>query len=179
MARGAKQQQDLENSAASTYQSQGNQAFQAEFPVLQGQLQNPGFDPVTAAAIRRSGMDTVNSAFDASKFSAAQRAGQTGNDAMFYASNDTLARDRANALSDAATKAEVTIGKQKLDSQQQAIQDASQLYNFGNTAGDARSQLATQSMIARPSVLQDITGAMGAAGSLAGGIGGLIKGIKS
>ena len=75
MPRGAAQQENLQNKTAATYQGQGAQAFNAEMPVLQNQLNNPGFDPVTAAAIRRSGVDTANSAFDAAKFSAAQRAG--------------------------------------------------------------------------------------------------------
>lgn len=158
MARGAKQQEDLQNNAAATYQKQGAQEFGAETPVIESQLQNPGYDPVTQAAIRRSGMDATNTAFDAAKFSAAQRAGATGNDAMFYASQDKLARDRAAGLSTASTNAEVEIGKQKLASQQQAIQDASQLYGYANTAGDARAGLATEAMKARPSALQDVEG---------------------
>lgn len=174
MARGAKAQEDLQNNAAAGYQAQGNQMFGAEAPVIQGQLANPGFDPVTAAAIRRAGMDTANSAFDASKFSAAQRAGRTGNDAMFYASADKTSQDRAKALSDASTNAEVTIGQQKLASQQQAIQDASQLYGAANNAGDARAGLGTQSMIARPSVLQDVSGILGLA--TGGAIGNAPKG---
>ncbi len=125
-------------------------------PAIQAQIANPGFDPTTAAAIRSSGVDTANSAFDAAKFSAAQRAGATGNDAMYYGSADQLAQQKAAADSTAANKAEVEIGTQKLQSQQQAIQDASQLYNYANNAGDARANNATQSMIARPSALQDV-----------------------
>ena len=158
MPRGAAQQENLQNKTAATYQGQGAQAFNAEMPVLQNQLNNPGFDPVTAAAIRRSGVDTANSAFDAAKFSAAQRAGATGNDAMFYASADKIAQDKAAADSTAATNAEVTIGKQKLDSQQQAIQDASQLYSFANNAGDARAGYATTAMGDRASAVQNFGG---------------------
>lgn len=158
MARGAAQQQNLENQTAATYQGQGAQGFNAAMPAIQAQIANPGFDPTTAAAIRRSGVDTANSAFDAAKFSAAQRAGATGNDAMYYASADKMAQDKAAADAAAANKAEVEIGTQKLQSQQQAIQDASQLYNYANNAGDARAGLATQAMSDRPSVLQDATG---------------------
>ena len=162
MARGAAQQENLQNSTAATYQGQGTAAYNAAMPVVQSQLANPGFDPVTQAAIRTSGVNSANSAFDASKFSAAQRAGATGNDAMFYASADKTAQDKAAADSTAATNAEVTIGTQKLQSQQQAIQDASQLYSFANSAGDARAGLATQAMSDRPSVLQDISQGIGA-----------------
>jgi hypothetical protein len=138
MARGqsaaADSQRNLTNSVAAGSGTQANQIMGMELPVIQGQLQNPGYDPVTQAAIRRSGMDTVNTAYDASKFSAAQRAGATGNDAMFYGSNADLASKRAGALSTASTGAEVEIGKQKLASQQQAITDASQLYGFNSKA---------------------------------------------
>ncbi len=85
-----------------------------ELPVIQNQLENPGYDPVTAAAIRRSGMDTANTAFDAAKFSADRRAGATGNEAAFYGSNNDMALKRAEALSRVATGAEEDIGKQKL-----------------------------------------------------------------
>ena len=118
-----------------------------ELPVIQNQLENPGYDPVTAAAIRRSGMDTANTAFDAAKFSADRRAGATGNEAALYGSNNDMALKRAEALSRAATGAEEDIGKQKLQSQQQAIQDASQLYGFNKNAqvglyGEANKALA-------------------------------------
>lgn len=136
MARGqseaADQQRQLTNSVAAGQGAQGQQIMGMELPVIQNQLQHPGYDPVTEAAIRRSGMDATNTAFDASKFSAAQRAGSTGNDAMFYASANDLAQKRAAGLSTASTGAEVEIGKQKLQSQQQAITDASQLYGFNN-----------------------------------------------
>lgn len=156
MARGASQQQNKENKASDTYVGQGATAYNAAMPAIQKQIANPGFDPVTSAAIRRSGIDTANSAFDAARLSASQRAGATGNEAMFYGSADQLAQKKAAADATAATTSEVDIGKQKLASQQQAIQDASQLYNFANTAGDARASLATQSMEARPSVLDDV-----------------------
>src|ERR1700731_728959 len=128
MPRGAQQQQQLLNTTAANSGQQANQILGSELPVIQGQLQNPGYDPVTQAAIRRAGMDTVNTAFDASKDSAARRASATGNEAAFYGSANDLALKRAGALSTAATGAELDIGKQKLLSQQQAIQDASQLY---------------------------------------------------
>lgn len=156
MARGAANQENMQNAAAAEYQGQGRTAYQTAMPAIQAQIANPGFDPTTAAAIRRSGVDTANSAFDAAKFSAAQRAGATGNDAMYYASGDQLAQQKAAADSSAANKAEVEIGTQKLQSQQQAIQDASQLYNYANTAGDARANLGNQAMMSRPSTLQDI-----------------------
>lgn len=106
-------------------------------------------------------MDTANSAFDAAKFSAAQRAGSTGNDAMYYASADKLAQDKAAADATAATNAEVTIGKQKLDSQQQAIQDASQLYGINTNAATNLYGNATTAMGDRASVLQDAAGIVG------------------
>jgi len=56
----------------------------------------------------------------------------SGNDAMYYASANDLAQKRQR-LSTASTGAEVEIGKQKLQSQQQAITDASQLYGFNNS----------------------------------------------
>lgn len=157
MARGAAQQQNLENSTAAGYRSAGAPLFSAAAGATENNIANPGFDPVTAAAIRRSGMDTANTAFDAAKFSAAQRAGATGNDAMFYASADKLAQDKAAADAAAATNAEVDIGKQKLASQQQAIQDASQLYGINTGAATAATEQANQSMQARPSVLSDIS----------------------
>lgn len=138
MARGqsgaADAQRQLTNYEGAGSGEQARQIMGMELPAIQGQLNNPGYDPVTSAAIRRSGMDTTNTAFDASKFSAAQRAGSTGNDAMFYASANDLAQKRAAGLSTAATGAEVEIGKQKLASQQQAVQDASQLYGFNKNA---------------------------------------------
>lgn len=134
MARGAKEEQHAMDKTARDYQAAAAPLYNQESGVISGQLKNPGFDPVTEAAIRRSGMDTVNTVFDASKFSAAQRAGATGNDAMYYSSADKLAQDRAKGLSDAATGAEIDIGKQKLASQQQAIQDASQLYAYNTNA---------------------------------------------
>jgi hypothetical protein len=134
MARGASEEKNAMNKTARDYQTAAAPLYNQETGVISNQLANPGFDPVTAAAIRRAGMDTVNTATDAAKFSAAQRAGATGNDAMYYASADKLAQDRAKGLSDAATTAEVDIGKQKLASQQQAIQDASQLYNYNTNA---------------------------------------------
>jgi hypothetical protein len=158
MARGAAEQQNLENTTAAGYRTAGQPLFGAASGAVQNNIKNPGFDPVTAAGIRRSGMDTANTAFDAAKNSAAQRAGATGNDAMFYASADKLAQDKAAADAAAATNAEVTIGKQKLDSQQQAIQDASQLYGLNTTAATAATGQANQSMEARPSALQDIEG---------------------
>jgi hypothetical protein len=134
MARGAAQQEQLLNTTAGQSGAQAQQIMGMELPVIQNQLQNPGYDPVTAAAIRRAGMDTTNTAFDAAKFSAAQRAGATGNEAGFYGSANDLALKRAEALSKSATGAEEDIGKQKLQSQQQAIQDASQLYGFNKNA---------------------------------------------
>jgi hypothetical protein len=156
MARGAAQQQALSNQQAAGYQAAAKPLGAGATTAIEGQLANPGFDAVTSAAIRRSGMDTANSAFDAAKFSAAQRAGATGNDAMFYASADKLAQDKAAADATAATNAEVTIGKQKLDSQQQAIQDASQLYATNTRAGVDMYGQAESAMQARPSVLSDI-----------------------
>lgn len=122
------------NQKASSYQSQAQPLFNADSAAIQSQLQNPGYDPTTAAAIRRSGINTANSAFDAAKFSAAERAGATGNDAMFYASGDKLAQEKAQADADAALKSEINIGQTALQSKQQAIQDASQLYNYNTTA---------------------------------------------
>jgi hypothetical protein len=156
VARGAAQQQALSNQQAAGYQAAAKPLGAGATTAIEGQLANPGFDPTTAAAIRRSGMDTANSAFDAAKFSAAQRAGATGNDAMFYASADKLAQDKAAADATAATNAEVTIGKQKLDSQKQAIQDASQLYATDTRAGVDMYGQAESAMQARPSVLSDI-----------------------
>lgn len=161
MARGAAQQQNLENSTSAKYQAAGAPLNAGATTAIQGQLANPGFDPTTAAAIQRSGIDSANSAFDAAKFSAAQRAGASGNDAMFYASQNDLAQKKAAADSTAATNADVEIGKQKLASQQQAIQDASQLYGINTTAATAATGQANQSMMARPSVLQDIEGVVG------------------
>jgi hypothetical protein len=141
MARGqsaaADSQRQLTNTQAGTQTATATGTLGLETPDLTQQLQHPGFDPTTADAIRRSGMDTTNSAFDAAKFSAAQRAGATGNDAMFYGSANDLAQKRAAGLSTAATNAETTIGKQALDSQQQAIQDASQLYGTQTGAATA------------------------------------------
>jgi hypothetical protein len=147
MARGAAQQKDLLNQQAANSTAQANQVSGMELPVLQNQLQNPGYDPVTAAAIRRAGMDTTNTAFDASRDSAARRAGVTGNEAAFYGSANDLAMKRAQALSTAATGAEEDIGKQKLASQQQAITDASQLYGInkasqGQLYGEANNALS-------------------------------------
>ena len=53
------------------------------------------------------------------------------------------------------------IGQQALKSQQQAIQDASQLYGTNTSAATARAGIANNAMIARPSVLQDIEGVYG------------------
>lgn len=161
MARGAAAQQNLGNKNAAGYQASAAPLGAGATTAIEGQLANPGFDPTTAAAIRRAPMDSTNSAFDAAKFSAAQRAGATGNDAMFYASADKTAQDRAAQLSTDATNSEVAIGQQKLASQQQAIQDASQLYATNTNAALGMYGQANQSMIARPSVLQDASQVVG------------------
>jgi hypothetical protein len=146
VARGAAQQQQLLNQQAGQSGQQAQQVFGAEFPVIQSQLQNPGYDPMTQAAIRRAGMDTVNTAFDASKDSAARRASATGNEAAFYGSANDLALKRAGELSTAATNAEMDIGKQKLASQQQAITDASQLYGINKQSQDQLYGAANQAL---------------------------------
>lgn len=161
MARGAAQQENLENSKASSYQALAAPLNTAATGAIESQIKNPGFDPTTAAAIQRSGIDTANSAFDAARNSAAQRAGSTGNDAMFYASQNDLAQKKASADATAANNSQVEIGKQQLASQQQAIQDASQLYGINTTASTNATSQANQSMEARPSVLQDVEGVAG------------------
>lgn len=107
MARGqsaaSDQQLALTNKQAANQMQTASGVLGLETPALTQQLQHPGFDPGTADAIRRAGMDTANSALDAAKFSAAQRAGSTGNDAMYYASANDLAQKRAAGLSAAAT----------------------------------------------------------------------------
>lgn len=141
MARGAAEQQTLannqaglDNQNAAGYQQNATTIQNSEVPVIQNQLNNPGYDPITAAAIRQQPLDATNSAFDAAKFSAAQRAGSTGNDAMYYASANDLAQKRAQGLSTDATNSEVKIGDAKLQGQQQAVQDATQLYGFNTNA---------------------------------------------
>jgi hypothetical protein len=175
MARGAAAQQQKLNSKGDQLGGQAQQIMGSELPVIQSQLQNPGYDPTTAAAIRRSGLDTVNTAFDASKFSAAQRAGSTGNDAMYYASADKTAQDRAGALSTAATNAEMDIGKQKLASQQQAIADASQLYGYNTNAMGLMYDQAGKMITAQPSVMDNIQQGVNIAKTGLGAAAGPIK----
>lgn len=176
MARGTGTQQNIDNANATGYQKNASGMLGLETPVIQGQLQNPGFDAATSAAIRQAPLDATNSAMDAAKFSAAQRAGSTGNESMAYASANDLANKRAAALSTDALNSETEIGKQKVLSQQQAISDASQLYGTMTGAATTSTGQAGQMAAATPSVLQDLESGLQFGGQVAGGVGGLISG---
>jgi len=106
MARGQAEQADkqraLTNSVAAGQGAQGPANFRDGTSGHSGSAQEPGFDPITAAAIRRSGMDATNTA-STLQIQRAQRAGSTGNDAMYYASANDLAQKRAAGLSTAST----------------------------------------------------------------------------
>lgn len=175
MARGAEQQQNLLNTQAGTQFNNAQSAYGAASTGFNSIINNPGYTPQQIQQQTVAAQTPIAGQAATAQNQLKQRAAATGNTAGMVAGQDAAARTSGQQQSDAALGVQTNAANVALQQRMQAFQGQSGLY--GTASGSAGNLYgnATQSMIARPSVLQDIGQTVGIAGNLLS----LGKGVKS
>jgi hypothetical protein len=160
MARGAEQQQNLLNTQAGKFVGNAQNAYGSAMTGYQGILANPGYSAGDKAAISSATLDPIGTSFDSASADLYNRAGRTRNDASLTAGADQLARSKAEMLSGASGRLQETFADRAMSERDRALAGVQGLYSPSvSGAGNLYSD-ATRAMMARPSALEDITGAL-------------------
>ncbi|HEY6339347.1 MAG TPA: hypothetical protein VIW68_12710 [Candidatus Sulfotelmatobacter sp.] len=163
------------NTQAGTSFGNAQNAYSSAMSGFQGILNNPGYSASDKAAITSATLDPIASSFDSGTQQLYNRAARTRNDAGVTAGADQMARSKAESLSNASGGLAQTFANTAMNQRDAALAGISGLYSPSLSSASSLYGNATQSMMARPSVLQDIEGVMGlgvaGAGAYAGGVG--------
>jgi hypothetical protein len=176
MSRSATNEAKTAQSTAGTNAAQYGANAAGELPTLTGSakslVNSQGFDPQTLSAITNAGMGGVNAAFGGASGQINRQAARTGNTAGTAGQQDTLAMNKGIAGGEEAGN--IDIQNANFANQQRmaglnllgslyGMNTGAQTANEGIQTGDINAQTA-----AGPGWMQNLTGILGASGSLFG-----------
>lgn len=179
MARGQAQKADtqlgLTNKVAGQYGQQASQLYGELAPQYLAEVNNPGYDPATKAAMTQQGMGAIASSYDTAAQEAGRRTARTRNQAGYGALQDALARNKGIAAGTEAGNLQKQFADEKLRQRQEGLAGLGNLYGLGTDVMSRLYGLGPSTLQARaaggPSpwwgIAQSLIGAGGQAGSAA------------
>lgn len=178
MARGAAQQENLLNTQAGTQFNNAQSLYSGVNAADQGIIQNPGYTPAQQTSITNSTMQPIAQQQATAQENLNRTAARTRNDAGIVSGQDAVARSGMQALGQAGNQVGTQIANDAQSQQNQALNRQASLYGQTTNSADNLYGQANQAMMARPSVLQSITGILGAGGKAATGAANVYKAIN-
>ena len=134
MARGqsgaAEKQLGTTNKVAGQYGTQANQLYGTLAPALTSEMNNPGYDAATKAAMTTAGMGAIGSSFGADAERAAERSARTRNPAGAGALQEALARNKGLAMGQEAAGLQKQFADYANQQRQQALAGLGNLYGM-------------------------------------------------
>lgn len=132
MARGQAQaagkQLNLTNQAAAGAGSTANQIYGTMMPAVNQEIQTPGYDAATKAAMTTAGMGGIGSSYGSQAEQASERAARTRNAAGAGALQEALARNKGIAEGNEAAGLQKQFADFADQQRQQGIKTAADLY---------------------------------------------------
>lgn len=141
-------------------------------PAYQSILANPGYSTADKASITSATLDPIGSSFDTASQEAANRAARTRNDATLSATQDQLARSKAEEMSNASGKLAQTFANVGLSERDRALSGLSDLYGVNTSAFENLSKPTQQIQPNPPGFFSKL------GDTFLGGIGGTFKAGK-
>jgi len=124
------QQLAQQNQLISQANQQGSQDRSLMLPTIQGLLNSPGYTPAEQSAITQQSMGAANTAFDALRERAANRAAATNDTAAAPELTAQLGRQQAQTLASQAQQNQIAFANQKLRDQLAGLNALGQTYGI-------------------------------------------------
>jgi hypothetical protein len=124
------QQLQQQNQLISQANQQGSQDRSLLMPTIQSLLTSPGYTPAQQSAITQQSMGATNTAFDALREKAANRAAATNDTAGYSDLTAQLGREQAQALANQAQQNQIAFANQQYKEQLAGLNALGQTYGI-------------------------------------------------
>ena len=124
------QQLALQNQLLSQSNQQGQQDRSVLMPAIQSLLTSPGYTPQQQSAITQQSLGAANTAFDALRQRAANRAAATNNSAGFSDLTAQLGRQQAQTDANVAQQNQIAFANRQLQNQLAGLNALGQTYGI-------------------------------------------------